>query len=1451
MDKILLKALDNLSVALEKISEALQKKGDGKEQSPTATALQSGDFSDTLTEINTSVQSIKVDTQQILKNQETIIQLQKQKSNDKDKKTESVEDAGDDKKKGKIKKGVTTILLIAVAVLAIGLAFKLVGKIDFLSVVGLSIAIVLVAIAFERVAKLDLTPKKAAFASLAMVIMSVGIMVSSFFLSKVSPISIKQFLTAAAIAGLFYFVGPTMASMINALETETTIEAEGMGKVKTKKLDFGKLIATAIFLPILMATMSIGIMISSRILAGVKPMSMGQIITSLLIAGMFMMVASGIKGLIHALTEETEVKARGFGGKQKGMNMGKLLGVALILPLIMLSISVGIWLSSMILSRVQPIGFMQALSAIAIAAIFSVAAFGISKLIKVLGDIPLPMALFAAIALPLILPAMALSITLSSYIFSKIKPIGFMQFLTAIAIAIVFVIISYGMKQIVKSISEMKWTDVPKIPVFFTLISLAIATSAWIFFKFKKEIDGLGFLTILKVLFLGFALGVIGIVAAIAVRIMKGIDWKTTLLVPVFFVLMAAAITGAAYLFSKFQKNIDGLGFLTILKILILGVALAIVAVVVGIVMRIFKLIGLGVTDAVKGGLIIVIIAAVVAISSLILSKGNYKKYPSLKWSLGVAAALAVFGVAALLLGTQALNPFFYAGLGIILLVAVTIIAASHILAAGKYTKYPTLSWNLGVSAALASFGIAAILLGFNAINPFFYAGLGIILLVAETILDVSKILAKGKYNLPGLATWAASVALLYTVFTPLIILLGAVGAMGAVVEFFGGANPFDEGRKMLKQIAWSIVDVSNILQKGNYKQGPTKEWASGVAIALGAFAPVYKMLVDNAMMSIFGGGGIGPDDFARAIKTVSRGIISAAGYFSKNKAAFVNGPPEKWAKGVGLAIGAFAPVYKMLVDFPFSGGHKMKRAIVLIAEGVVAAADVFSKNKAKFEEGKYPTTKWGKGVGAALAAFNPVFKSLHEDTGWFTSGEEVIDQMKYGIVTIAKALVAAAKAFTSVKPEAWKSHPTAEWAKGVSKAVTGFMDLFDTIEERGYTTTSFALNSMILKFGVKAMADVARILWTNKKFFTVKLDPNFIKNISKNLLGFGALALALDKMLVSEKMVTSTNSGVFGIGASTSTKTVRERRDLSLVKDLTIQLISVAQILWKNKKFFEFSLDPNWVKNLSKNLLGYAKLLKQLDTGSGLKNVLMAGLTAINPIAGLASVLIESNSDDAVTKAAKKLVNVAKIIHSGRKAFETKIDPNYMKNVGKNILDFNQVIKKLAEAEKGTSFFGRIGQGIESMLGTDPISQIVRKMVTLAKGYDALASSLMKLGFAMRTLNLRSMKDLGTMTRDLAEGRMPKKAGSSGSGTQMQMPKVSKMASVGDRVSDKKANPDKYLTADQAKRNHLYYLSKQMDMMIDGLGASKGDPNAPNPVVEKLDEILRLLKDAELDEKK
>ena len=190
MDKKLLKALDNLSNSLEMIADALQS---GEASSDTGAALQSGDFIKDIKEINEGVKSIKVDTQQILKNQQTIIELSKKK--EADKKTGDFEGASDPKKESAIKKGVATILLIAVAVLAIGMAFKLVGDINVLSVIGLALAITVVAIAFEKIAKLDLTVKQAAVASLTMVMMSVAVTASSWVLGMIEPVSFLKMLT--------------------------------------------------------------------------------------------------------------------------------------------------------------------------------------------------------------------------------------------------------------------------------------------------------------------------------------------------------------------------------------------------------------------------------------------------------------------------------------------------------------------------------------------------------------------------------------------------------------------------------------------------------------------------------------------------------------------------------------------------------------------------------------------------------------------------------------------------------------------------------------------------------------------------------------------------------------------------------------------------------------------------------------------------------------------------------------------------------------------------------------------------------------------------------------------------------------------------------------------------------------------------------------------------------
>jgi hypothetical protein len=129
MDKKLLDALGNLSSALEEIAEALKSKSNNGKNSPTTDALQSGNLSTDFKEISLGIKALRKDTQEILKNQRTIMSYSKQKSVDR--KSDVFEKSGDKKSENSLKKGIGVIMLIAVAVLAIGMAFKLVGDVKF------------------------------------------------------------------------------------------------------------------------------------------------------------------------------------------------------------------------------------------------------------------------------------------------------------------------------------------------------------------------------------------------------------------------------------------------------------------------------------------------------------------------------------------------------------------------------------------------------------------------------------------------------------------------------------------------------------------------------------------------------------------------------------------------------------------------------------------------------------------------------------------------------------------------------------------------------------------------------------------------------------------------------------------------------------------------------------------------------------------------------------------------------------------------------------------------------------------------------------------------------------------------------------------------------------------------------------------------------------------------
>jgi len=970
MDKKLLDALNNLSVALEDIADILAKK---QSTSSTGAALESGDLSKNLKEIDAGIKSIKADTQEILKGQKTILEMSRKNSTDK-KKTPMEEIGGDKKQESNLKKGLGTILLIAVAVLAIGLAFKLVGKIDFLSVISLGLAIMLISVAFEKVAKLNLSLKQAALASAAMVLMALAVTASSWVLSMIKPIGFMQTVTGILIAGMFYVIANHMENIFIGVAA------------------FDKLRVSPVKLVTSLVAISTAITFSSWILSFIRPMSLGQSVTAILIAGMFAVIGFSF----HKIA--------------MGVAAFKLANVKTTdLLLVLVGISAAITASSYILSLIKPMGFWQAVTGIMISLMFLAISFNLEKI--AIGIVAFKRTGVKATDLLLVLVGIAGAITASSWILSFVMPIGIWQFLTALGIVILFAVMSYFMDKL--------------------------------------------------------AIGI--------VLVEKFLGKGKIFLIP----LVMVAISLAIMLSSHILEKTADIKFMTLLKVLALGLILALVVTAFVPAMVILGLVGI--KNLLTGGLGIVIMATALAISSQILALGNYGNYPNWKWALGVGLSMIAFVPAVLALGLISMSGVgalaLLAGAAAVLGVAGTIVATSHILSFGKYTGGPPLWWSM-------------------------------------------------------------STALSLTAFTAGMVLLG-----GMIVASFGlGALALAAGSKAVLTVAQTIVDTSFILQKGKYVGGPTKEWAEGISLALGAFSPVYGMLMANKILSLFGGGGVGPEDFAKAIKTISMGIVDAANFFNgpEAKAAFIGGPKKEWAEGVGKAIGAFAPVYQVLADNSgwFSSGvsvEDMAKAIMTISRGIVDAATFFNspENTGVFDVSRVPSKEWADGVGGALGAFSPIFNALSKDTGWFTSGKDVVDNMLYGITSISTGIVRSAIILARGE-RFFKTTIDPNFVKKLSSNIIDYMTLVDKLSK--YKTSSIkSLLGMdpvenIANGMVKIAGAYDRLARAIRNFSTALNGMDAVKvNSFTRLTGNLALLSAMDSTMFSNMLkVIESRSGVF-----------------------------------------------------------------------------------------------------------------------------------------------------------------------------------------------------------------------------------------------------------------------------------------------------------------------------------
>ena len=145
-DQAFIDNLQNFTNSLESIVELLKQQS---EKNDLINQFVSNMDGDKMKEITTNLKEILDISKQTNDNTKKI--LNEIKSSRKQKETGLFGKIQDKDNKKKIVDGISVILLIAGGVLAIGMAFKIIGKVDFFSVVALSSAMILMAKSFSEI----------------------------------------------------------------------------------------------------------------------------------------------------------------------------------------------------------------------------------------------------------------------------------------------------------------------------------------------------------------------------------------------------------------------------------------------------------------------------------------------------------------------------------------------------------------------------------------------------------------------------------------------------------------------------------------------------------------------------------------------------------------------------------------------------------------------------------------------------------------------------------------------------------------------------------------------------------------------------------------------------------------------------------------------------------------------------------------------------------------------------------------------------------------------------------------------------------------------------------------------------------------------------------------------------------------------------------------------------
>ena len=811
IDRKYIDALDIFTSALEEIVETL--KSQKKTADPVNQFLKTpmGDLSQVVNELKSITEKGFTD----LKSQnETIIK--KIESIKQQKESGMFGNIEDPKNKNKIVDGIKVVMLIAGGVLALGLAFKIIGKVDFLSVMALSGAVLIMSVAFSKISDQKLKFAEVFKIALALPIMAVSLAISGMMLKGFPTFTIAQGLSILIIGGALGIASVLLLKSLNSISLKSLLLIP--------------------LLPFILPLIAMSLVGASIILKGIQKLTMSQV---------FAVATTGIAIGIALASITFSLKF------MKNTTIGQLLLVAVAIPII----SFMLVKASEILSNIKHIKDPMRLIKDSFSIGLSILAF--APAVFILGKMKLTDIVQGILGLYFLSDAIVSVASKFEKLPNKMRYPDFMWSLGVGISLLVFIPTVY-------ILGKMKFEDIVQGILGIYFLSSAIVSVASKFEKLPAKMRYPDFMWSLGV---GLSL----LVFTPVLWLMGKMSLESVLLGVISLPFIAYAIVLTSNIFNKLSNEMKypslewtlGAG-LSVLAFGAMAAGLGVLFTATG------GLAALGMAGAL---LAILAVAYTIVGTAAILNTGNYKNYPSLDWAEGVGLSLIAFSLASVLaLGAGAatfVGKLFSGGKDPLLMLAQRMNDVAYKLNEVNWSsvKYPSKAYAEGVGGLLNSFAnvfakISAIE-GFNKIITSLFGGSNsdnfttFIMNAAGAMIIARNILNKGgnwsNASYPS-KDYAEGVGGMLESLANSFAAISAISGLNRIVSALFGGGTEDFNTFVINAVATMVV-ARDALSKGgdwsNEKNYPSKDYAEGVGGMLLAMAEVYQKINSKGLTSL------------------------------------------------------------------------------------------------------------------------------------------------------------------------------------------------------------------------------------------------------------------------------------------------------------------------------------------------------------------------------------------------------------------------------------------------------------------------------------------------------------------------------------------------------------------------------------------------------------------------